>query len=254
MKNLTIAFTLMFSLSLFSCGNNSGKKTSEKKPEVKEQKAASAINTLTDKEKAEGWELLFNGKNLDGWKKYNDGEVTGWSVEDGILNNSGVGSDHGGDIITKKQDYKDFELYLEWKVNPKSNSGVFYHAKEGPKRIYETGIEYQLVDGLGWPGKIHADQHSGALYAMYAPSDTTTEKPAGVWNTSRIIVKGPHVEHWLNGVKIVDCEMWSKDWYARKAKSKWKSIKEWGEAKEGGIGLQDHGGLTQFRNIKIREL
>ncbi len=251
MKNLLTVIMAVSVVMLIGCGQTKSKKATEK-AEVK--KSVPEMNTLTPEEKAAGWELLFNGKDFTGWEKYNGGEVTGWKVVNGILYNSGVGSDHGGDIITVKKDYKDFELYLEWKVDPKSNSGVFYHALNGFDRIYKSGIEYQLIDGLGWPGKIHADQHSGALYAMYAPTDTTTEKPAGVWNKTRIVVKGPHVEHWLNGVKVVDCEMWSKDWYDRKAKSKWKNVKEWGEAKEGGIGLQDHGGLTQFRNFKIRRL
>ena len=252
MKNLLTLIAVMFTLSFTNCNQKTPKVSSEKLTEVK--KATSQLNTLTADEKAAGWELLFNGKNLDGWKKYNDGEVTGWSVKDGIVSNSGTGSEHGGgDIITKKQDYKDFELYLEWKVDSVSNSGIFYHAQEGFDKIHETGIEYQLVDGLGWPGKIHADQHSGALYAMYAPQGNQ-EKEAGVWNVSRIIVKGAHVEHWLNGVKTVDCEMWSDDWNARKEKSKWKDISLWGVAKVGGIGLQDHGGLTQFRNFKIRRL
>lgn len=251
MKNLLVLIAVLFTLSLTSCNQKTKKKSSEKKTEMTDAKAQ--LNTLTADEKSAGWELLFKGKNLDGWKKYNGGEVTGWSVKDGIVSNSGTGSDHGGDIITIKQDYKDFELYLEWKVDSASNSGIFYHAQEGPERIYETGIEYQLIDGLGWPGKIHADQHSGSLYAMYDPQGNQ-EKKAGVWNVSRIIVKGTHVEHWLNGTKTVDCEMWSDDWNARKDKSKWKNISTWGAAKVGGIGLQDHGGLTQFRNFKIRKL
>ncbi|NPA37026.1 MAG: DUF1080 domain-containing protein [Chlorobi bacterium] len=212
------------------------------------------LNTLTKKEKDEGWILLFNGINLDGWKKYNGAEVTGWSVKDGVLRNSGVGSDHGGDIITKRQDFKDFELYLEWKINPKSNSGIFYHAKDGvADRIYKSGIEYQLIDGEGWPGKLHEYQYSGALYGMYPPAIHAV-KPVGEWNVTRIIVKGNHIEHWLNGKKVVDCEMNSADWKERRAKSKWKGVDTWAASEDGGIGLQDHGGLTQFRNIKIREL
>jgi len=212
------------------------------------------LNTLTKKEKKEGWILLFNGKDFDGWKKFRGGEVTGWSVKDGIMRNSGIGSDHGGDIITKRQDFRDFELYLEWKIDPKSNSGVFYHAKEdAADRIYKTGIEYQLIDGKGWPGKLHDDQYSGALYGMYPPSEHAV-KPVGEWNVTRIIVKGNHIVHWLNGKKVVDCEMGTDDWSARRAKSKWKNISTWAESKEGGIGLQDHGGLTRFRNIKIKEL
>jgi hypothetical protein len=252
MKILIVFLTILSVIAFSSCGQQGKKASSEKQTVSKEQ--TSAINTLSQQEKNEGWELLFNGKDLSGWKKYSGGEVTGWTVKNGILNNSGVGSKHGGDIITKKQDYKDFEFYLEWKISPQSNSGVFYHAKGGAKGgISRSGIEYQLIDGKGWPSKIHDDQYSGALYAMYPPSEHAV-KPVGEWNVTRIIVKGPHVEHWLNGKKLVDCEMWSKDWYERKAKSKWKDLPKWGEEREGGIGLQDHGGLTQFRNIKIRRL
>ena len=216
--------------------------------------SAQKLNTLTKKEKKVGWELLFNGENFDGWKKFNEGEVTGWKVADGIMYNSGVGSDHGGDIITKKQDYKDFELYLEWKIDSKSNSGVFYHAKEGvADRIYKSGIEYQLIDGKGWPSKIHDDQYSGACYAMYPPRGAEV-KPVGEWNITRIIVKGIHVEHWLNDKMVVEYELWSDDWNSKKESSKWKNISTWGVEKQGGIGLQDHGGQTQFRNMKIREL
>ncbi len=216
--------------------------------------SAQELNTLTEKEKNAGWELLFNGNDFDGWKKFNGGDVTGWKVTDGIMSNSGTGSDHGGDIITKRQDYKDFELYLEWKINHKSNSGVFYHAKEGEvDRIYKSGIEYQLIDGKGWPSKIHDDQYSGACYAMYPPKNAEV-KPIGEWNTTRIIVKDTHVEHWLNGKMVVEYELWGDDWNAKKKKSKWKNIPTWGVSAEGGIGLQDHGGLTQFRNMKIREL
>lgn len=211
------------------------------------------INTLTEAEKAEGWKLLFNGTDLNNWKIYNDGEVTGWKVENGILSNSGVGSDHGGDIITKDQ-YKNFELYLEWKIAPKSNSGVFYHVQEGAgEAIYQSGPEYQLLDDKGWPDPLDTDQYSGANYAMNAPEGAEV-KPIEEWNTTRIIVNGPHVEHWLNDKKVVEYELWSDDWKARKEAGKWKDEPNYGIAETGHIGLQDHGGLTMFRNIKIREL
>ena len=97
---------------------------------------AQELNTLTKAEKKAGWELLYNGDNLKGWKTFQGGEVQGWKVIDGILNNSGIGSDHGGDIITLNQ-YQDFELYLEWKISPESNSGVFFRVQEGDtKKIY----------------------------------------------------------------------------------------------------------------------
>jgi len=107
------------------------------------------LNTLSKQEVADGWKLLFNGTDMSGWKLYNGGEPTGWKVEDGIMKNSGVGSDFGGDIITVDQ-YRNFELYLEWQVASKSNSGVFFHVQEGvAQAIYQTGPEYQLIDDKG---------------------------------------------------------------------------------------------------------
>lgn len=211
-------------------------------------------NTLTKKEKKAGWELLFNGKNLDGWKFFQGSEVNkGWNVTDGILNNSGIGSDHGGDIITTKQ-FKDFELYLEWKIGPESNSGVFYRVQEGDtKKIYETAPEYQLLDDNGWPSKLKESQYSGANYAMHTPVGGEV-KPLDQWNTTRIVVNGSNVKHYLNGKKVVEYELWSDDWKERKSNCKWKDKPLYGMSKKGYIGLQDHGGLTQFRNIKIRKL
>lgn len=209
--------------------------------------------TLSDKEIEKGWELLFDGKSMDKWKSFNGGEVTGWKMVNNEMHNSGVGSDHGGDIITKKQ-YENFELVLEWKVSPQSNSGVFFHVQEGyTDAIYESGPEYQLIDDKGWPEKLEDSQYSGANYAMHSPKNTKV-KSIDDWNKSRIVVKNPHVEHWLNGRKVVEYELWSDDWKARKAKSKWAEAEHYGMAKSGHIGLQDHGGLTMFRNIKIREI
>ncbi|MCE4564800.1 DUF1080 domain-containing protein [Maribellus sp. CM-23] len=215
--------------------------------------SAQKLNTLSKKEKKQGWELLFNGDNLGGWKLFQGGEVKGWKIVDGILNNSGVGSDHGGDIITKEQ-FKDFELSLEWKISSQSNSGIFYHVQEGEtKKIYETGPEYQLLDDLGWPTKLHDSQYTGSNYAMQAPVRAKV-KPLDEWNTTRIIVKRGKVEHYLNGKKVVEYELWSDKWYKQKNEGKWKDKPLYGMAKKGHIGLQDHGGLTQFRNIKIRKL
>lgn len=211
------------------------------------------INTLSDQEKKDKWQLLFNGKNLNGWKKFQGKEITGWKVVNGVLNNSGVGSDSGGDIITKDK-YQNFELYLEWKIAPQSNSGIFFHVNEKiGKAIYESGPEYQLLDDKGWPDKLHDDQYSGANYGMHVPQKAVV-KPVGEWNQARIVVEGTHVQHYLNGVKIVDYNLWDADWLMRKEKGKWKDYPYYGMAKKGNIGLQDHGGLAQFRNIKIREI
>lgn len=214
-------------------------------------------NTLTEAEKKAGWELLFDGKSTNGWRFYKDGEIKGWKVVDGVLYNSGIGSDHGGDIITLEK-FKDFELSLEWKVEHGSNSGIFYHVQEldSVHAIYESGPEYQLTDDINDADpkyQTEDTQFTGANYAMNAPIGAKV-KPIGEWNITRILIKGSHVEHWLNGVKVVEYELWTPEWLQRKNNCKWKECPSYGIAKEGFIGLQDHGGLTGFRNIKIRRL
>lgn len=211
------------------------------------------LNTLSKKEIADGWELLFDGKSMNNWKTFNGGEVTGWKIENGEMHNSGIGADHGGDIITKKQ-YQNFELYFEWKIDPESNSGVFFHVQEGlTDAIYETGPEYQLIDDKGWPTKLEPWQYSGANYAMHTPQNAKV-KPIDEWNSTRIIVNNAFVEHWLNEIKVLEYELWTSEWEELKANSKWADAPHYGMAKSGHIGLQDHGGLTAFRNLKIREI
>ena len=239
MNKLNYLILLILSSSAFSCSS----------PADKENK----INTLTKEEVNKGWELLFDGKTMDKWKKFNDGEVTGWKIVDGEMQNSGTGSDHGGDIVTKKE-YENFELTLEWKINPQSNSGVFYHVQEGvTDAIYESGPEYQLIDEKGWSGPLEEYQYTGSNYAMQAPEGAEVV-PVGEWNTTRIVVQNPHVEHWLNGKKVVEYDLWTDEWKTEKEEGKWKDAPHYGMAQKGHIGLQDHGGLTAFRNIKIREL
>lgn len=206
-------------------------------------------NTLTEAEEKDGWKLLFDGQSTNGWRFFKGGEIKGWKVVEGVLYNSGKGSDHGGDIITEET-FKDFELRLEWKIDSLSNSGIFFHVQEldSIDAIYESGPEYQLKDDADDTLSTHS---SGANYAMNIPIGAIV-KPLGQWNETQIIVKNSHVEHWLNGVKVVEYELWTQDWLQRKNSGKWKDYPYYGAAKEGHIGLQDHGGLTQFRNIKIR--
>lgn len=210
-------------------------------------------NNLSEKEKQEGWKLLFDGKTTNGWRTYGIDDISGWKVIDGILYNSGIGSDHGGDIITVDE-YENFELYFEWKITKESNSGVFYNVNESAgKAIYESGPEYQLIDGKGWPTKLATSQLSGANYAMNAPVNGKV-KPLNKFNSTKIIVRDAHVEHWLNGVKVVEYELWSDEWKQNISNSKWKDHPKYGIFKKGHIGLQDHGGLTMFKNIKIKDI
>ena len=212
-------------------------------------------NCLTNKEIQDGWELLFDGETTDKWRLFKGNEVIGWNINNGVLCNSGIGSDYGGDIITKDK-YTDFELYLEWRIDSLSNSGVFYLVNEfdSIQAIDESGPEYQLSDDTNDidPNTLYS-QLTGSNYAMN-PARNAIVKPLSEWNTTRIIKKGVYVEHWLNEIKVVEYELWSEDWIRRKNISKWKDYPYYGIAKDGHIGLQDHGGLTCFRNIKIRRL
>jgi hypothetical protein len=236
MKNNVYVLTLLFIITVISC------KTGDKR-----------INTLSKKEIFNGWELLFDGHSMEKWKMFNGGDVAGWKIVNGELQNSGIGSYYGGDIITKKQ-YTNFELYIEWKVAPQSHSGIFYHVEEGvTNAISETGPEYQLIDDLGLTESLDDKQKSGAVFGMFSPVSFVV-KPANKWNETRLIVKDQHVEHWLNRKKVLEYELWGNEWITAKQNSEWAEAPYFGEAKSGHIGLQDHGGLTVFRNIKIRVL
>lgn len=214
-------------------------------------------NTLTENEKAEGWQLLFDGETMNGWRDYNGTTLTEpWHVVDGCIQAKGDGSDASGYIVSDKQ-YENFELSWDWKLSKGGNSGMLYHVVERPqyKVPYVTGPEYQLIDEPNFPEPLEPWQRLGVDYAMYLP-DTTKMKvnPQGQWNNSKIVFDNGHVEHWLNGVKILEFEAWTNDWYARKNSGKWTDAPEYGLAKKGVLCLQDHGYPASFRNIKIKEL
>ncbi|SHF42200.1 protein of unknown function [Mariniphaga anaerophila] len=213
-------------------------------------------NTLSKSEISEGWELLFDGQSLDQWKMYNGGEVTGWIVEDNCLVALGLGGDIGGDIITKKQ-YDNFEISVDWKAGVGGNSGLMYHVLENKNfnAPYLTGPEYQFIDEKGFSEPLEEWQKTGCDYAMHLP-DLSKKKlhPAGKWNNSKIVFDNGHVEHWLNGEKILEFEAWTPDWYERRNSGKWENMPEYGLSPIGHICLQDHGAKFWFKNIKIKPL
>jgi Domain of Unknown Function (DUF1080) len=209
-------------------------------------------NTLSKKEKKEGWVLLFDGTSTNGWRNYKNREAEGWAVANGELYCKEAGVTKRADLITVSQ-YENYELQIDWKISPRKNSGIVYMATEDNGASYESGPEYQLIDDIGYPDKLQDKQLSGANYDMEAPS-AKVAKPAGEFNHTKIVINKGHVEHWLNGTKVVEYELWSKEWEQQKENSKWKNVKPYGMSKKGYIALQDHGGGIAFKNIKLKRL
>jgi hypothetical protein len=213
----------------------------------------------------EDWIYLFDGTTTEGWRAYN-GETLPeqWVIKDGALTfdtekKLEAEKQGGKDIIYAKEEFDNFELYLEWKLPAGGNSGVFYHLKEGYGSPPEISPEYQLLDDLGWEEINNATlqewQKTAADYAMYVPDNNAKiTKPAGEWNTTRIIFTQELVEHWLNGKKVLSFVPWSEDWKKRRDKGKWKDYPNYGTSKTGFIGLQDHDSPLWFKNIKIKKL
>jgi hypothetical protein len=201
-------------------------------------------------EAAGGWKTLFDGKTLDAWRGYQGAPVpSGWRVEGGTL----VKDAPVADLVTKDE-FGDFELQIEWKIGEAGNSGILYRGTEEYDHIYWSAPEYQLLDDLKASDNKSRLTCAGAAYALY-PSPPGHLKPVGDWNATRIVARGAHVEHWLNGAKLVEYELWSPDWEQKVQASKFKDWPNYGRAKRGHIALQgDHEGSLAFRNIRIRDL
>ena len=203
-------------------------------------------NRLTKKEREAGWKLLFNGKNLNKWRNFKKETLSdGWQVKDGTFVRASSGA---GDIVTKRQ-YDAFELQLDYKISKGGNSGLMFHVKETSNAPWHTGPEIQIQDNVDG----HDPQKAGWLYQLYS-SDTDATKPAGEWNTLRILITPEKCEQYMNGVKYCEYVKGSKDWDERVAQSKFKDMPNFGKPTKGFICLQDHGNEVAFRNVKIREI
>jgi hypothetical protein len=218
-----------------------------------------APNTLTAQEQKDGWKLLFDGRSLSQWRAYQrdttpprakkDTISPQWTIVDGVLTKTRPGDD----IVTREK-FANFELAWDWKVSPGGNAGVFIRADESQTKIYWSAVEFQIADDSLTPDSKNPLTSAGAAYGLYAP-------PRGVahfapnWNSSRIVARGTHVEHWMNGTKTIEYEVGSADFNAKVAGSKFKPYPNWGMNKSGVIGIQgDHGGRLELKNIKIRVL
>lgn len=219
-------------------------------------------NTISEKEKQEGWELLWDGKTTNGWRgaRLDHFPEQGWVIDDGILkvmSSGGAESAFGGDIVTIKK-YKNFVLKVDFKITEGANSGVKYfvdpdlNTGEG----FAIGCEFQILDDNKHPDAklgVEGNRKLGALYDLIpAPKDKPFRK--GFFNTAMIVVKDNHVEHWLNNVKIVEYERNNQMWEALVNFSKYKDWPNFGNAMSGHILLQDHGDEVWFKNVKIKEL
>ena len=230
---------------------------------------ASALNTLTAEEKAQGWQLLFNGKDFTNWRGVGSESIPIrlWSVKDGLICKEDVPKSAtladgqpvlGGDVITRET-FLDFELVFEWKVVKGANSGVKYNVDENlsagthPTRA-TLGFEYQVIDNIGFAEPLTPKQTAASLYDLAPAKPGNLARPVGEWNQSRIKFLGAKIKHWLNGVKVVDIDISSAAFVADLAASKFAEIKGFARKKKGHIALQDHNGAYWFRNIKIREL
>ena len=198
------------------------------------------------------WQVLFDGKSTDAWRCYNRDSFPdkGWKVEGGLLKTI-VGGDRC-DLVTKEK-YQDFELELEWRVSPGGNSGVFYHVAEGPPNSFETGPEMQVLDDERHRDGKDPKTSAGALYGLLAPANKTL-RPVGRFNKARLVARRGHVEHWLNGRKIVEYDLGGDSLKALIAASKFKGMPRFAREASGHVALQHHGEEVWYRKIRIRRL
>ncbi|MFK8008829.1 MAG: DUF1080 domain-containing protein [Saprospiraceae bacterium] len=254
MKQIVTIFLIIFIFC--SCQTGS-------KPKVASQPEAKTETKIVSNN--DEWISLFDGTTTKGWRAYNgDALPAQWIIKNGALTfstESKLETDHQGgkDIIYAAEEFENFELYLEWKLPEGGNSGILYHIQEGYSGPAEVAPEYQLLDDLKWEeinnAKLEEWQKTAADYAMHVPDNNQKNvKPAGEWNSSKILFTPALAEHWLNGKKVLSFVPWSKDWEERKAKGKWKDFPKYGTFKKGYIGLQDHDSPLWFKNIKIKKL
>lgn len=219
------------------------------------KKRAAKDNTLSSAEKKAGWVLLFDGKSMDQFRGFRKDQVpASWQIEAGAITLAGKGA---GDIITRNQ-YENYEFSVDWKISEGGNSGIIYNVSEDPqyRATYQTGPEMQVLDDERHPdakqGK-NGNRQAGALYDLI-PVATPAVKPAGQWNTAKVVVNKGHVEHWLNGKKVVEYQLGSPEWEAMVKASKFAAMPGYGRVRKGHIALQDHGDKVWYKNIKIRPL
>ncbi len=259
MKLFIKIYLLSCIVFLLACQNSTDQQQENVETENNETMPDSPLNTLSEEEENNGWELLFDGESTDEWKGYNQESfpAKGWTVEDGMLIVKRSGTEEegfGGDIVTIDK-YENFELTLDFMLSDTANSGIFYLvAEEEGSAIWHNAPEYQILDDATYATMGSTNIHFTAANYDLHPAKMDFKKPMGEWNTARIIKNNEHIEHWLNGQKVVEYDLWTSEWEAKVKASKFKDYPGYGHTKNGQIGLQDHGHEVKFRNIKIRSI
>ena len=212
--------------------------------------ALAADNQLSAEEQRNGWQLLFDGKDMSQWRNFKQqGLSKQWIIEDGAMKLNGKG---GGDILTKAQ-YQNFDLKLDWKISEVGNSGIFILADETGQKIYSHAPEIQILDNERHPDNKLASHLSGSLYDLIA-SPAASHKKAGEWNQVRVLLQDNQLTIWQNGVQTVSVKIQSPQWQQLVAESKFANWPGFAAKSSGHIGLQDHGDVVWFKNLKIKEL
>lgn len=250
---------LVLNLVIAACSNS----TSEDKKATGNQQPGTEmnLNELTDTQKAEGWQLLFDGNSTSGWHKYGGKPVgNAWKIANGELYLDTASKENwqikdGGDIITDEE-FENYHLKLEWKISPNGNSGIIFNIHEDTA-LYQwpwmTGPEMQVLDNNGHADSKITKHRAGDLYDLISCSQETV-KPAGEWNKAEIKLDKGKLDFFLNGENVVSTTMWDDNWNKMVGGSKFKQWPGFGTYKKGKIGLQDHGDMVWYRNIMIRKL
>lgn len=214
-------------------------------------------NALSNKEKKDGWVLLFDGKSTKGWHTFQKDKATAaWAVQDGALVfNPAADKTERGDLVTD-QEYENYDLIIEWKISDGGNSGVIFGINEDPKyhATYETGIEMQVLDNINAGDRFIPDHLAGSLYDLIGGPEVSKPKAVGEWNEARILNKDGQITLWLNGVQTATVAKGSEEWKKLIAESKFNGWEGFAKYSKGKIALQDHGNIVSFRNIKIKQL
>ncbi len=246
-------------IALLACNNESNTEKSDS--DTSKPKTETTMNSLSDQEKADGWQSLFNGQSTKGWHKYGGAPAgSAWKVNDGVLyidTTAKVNSEAGGGDIVTDDEFENFDLKLEWMISKNGNSGIIFYVHEDTtqfKDSYESGPEMQILDNAGHPDAKIAKHRAGDLYDLISCSKETV-KPFGEWNLAEIKCVNGKLDLYLNGENVVSTTMWDDNWKKMIAASKFRQWPGFGTFKKGRLCLQDHGNnMVSFRNIRVKRL